>query len=188
MSTRSFLARPTPTGYTGIYVHLDGAPAAKLPLLLAAFQYRFGRDLEAMTGHLVDDVAVGWEELGSDLLDQAPPPIVAALTGGDRWSSRTLDGLITPDGSPPVRMTVTERTAAEQDLAWGYVLRPHGIEVIAVQHAASGPVVRWDADPRTDFRNPAAWPLASPARPAPGPPSATPAPAAPSAARTSVGR
>ncbi|GAA2442524.1 hypothetical protein GCM10010433_49600 [Streptomyces pulveraceus] len=43
-----------------------------------------------MTQHLVDDVAVGWEELGSDLLDGAPPKTVAALTCGDRWPSRTI--------------------------------------------------------------------------------------------------
>ncbi|MFJ8676323.1 hypothetical protein [Streptomyces sp. NPDC093589] len=140
-----------------------------------------------MTRHLVDDVTVGWEELGSDLLDEAPPEIVAALTGGDRWTSRTLDDLITPDGSPPVRMTVTEPTAADQDLAWGYVLRPQGIEVVPVQYAASGPVVRWDADPRTDFHNPAAWPTAAPSVAA-GPPSKAPAPAAPSAPRTAVRR
>ncbi|MGW3659840.1 hypothetical protein ACWD6R_31180 [Streptomyces sp. NPDC005151] len=44
-----------------------------------------------------------------------------------------LDNLITPDGSPPTRMSVTESTAAGQDLAWGYVLHPHGIEVIPSQ-------------------------------------------------------
>ncbi|MEV0262273.1 hypothetical protein AB0I49_13105 [Streptomyces sp. NPDC050617] len=172
------MARPTPAGYTGIYVHLDGEPAAKLPLLPAAFQHRFGRDLEAMTRHLVDDVAVGWDELGSDLLDTAPPEIVTALTGGDRWPSRTMDDLITTDGSPPARMTVTETTAAGQDLAWGYVLRPHGIEVVPAQHSSAGPVVRWGVDPRTDFSTPAAWPVTWPARP-PGPPTAAPPPRAP---------
>ncbi|CQR61852.1 hypothetical protein [Streptomyces leeuwenhoekii] len=59
-----------------------------------------------MTRHLVDDVAVAWNELGTDLLDGAPPEIVIALTGGERWPSSTLDHLVTPDGSPPVRMTV----------------------------------------------------------------------------------
>ncbi|MFJ1551385.1 hypothetical protein [Streptomyces sp. NPDC088246] len=96
-------------------------PASKLPLLLAAFQYRFGRDLDTMTQHLVDDVAVGWEELGADLLDGAPPETVAALIGGGpraQWPSRTLDDLITLDGSPPTRMTVTETTAAAQDMTW----------------------------------------------------------------------
>ncbi|MFD8847617.1 hypothetical protein [Streptomyces sp. NPDC059604] len=126
-----------------------------------------------MARHLVDDVAVGWDELGTDLLDGAPPEITAALTGGGRWPSRTLDGLITLDGSPPVRMTVTEATAAEQDLEWGYVLRPHGIEVIPALHSASGPVIGWDTDPRHDFSNPATWPIAA-SVPRPAPASASP--------------
>ncbi|MFH9674936.1 hypothetical protein ACH4L5_22085 [Streptomyces sp. NPDC017405] len=41
-----------------------------------------------MTRHVVDDVAVGWEELGTDLLDGAPPYIVEELTRGERWPSR----------------------------------------------------------------------------------------------------
>ncbi|MFP8903924.1 hypothetical protein [Streptomyces atacamensis] len=128
-------------------------------MLLATYQHRFGQDVEAMARHLVDAVAVGWEELGTDLLDSAPPEIITALTGGERWPSSTLDHLITPDGSPPVRMTVTEKTAADQDLQWGYILRPHGIEVISLLHAAAGPVVTWNTDPRTGFSDhPAHWP------------------------------
>lgn len=73
MTTRSFIARPTAAGgYDGIYVHLDGLPSHHLPFLLTAYQYRFNRDLEAMSRHLVDDVAIGWDELGTDLLDHAP--------------------------------------------------------------------------------------------------------------------
>ncbi|MYT41873.1 hypothetical protein GTY89_05835 [Streptomyces sp. SID5471] len=158
LSTRSFIARPTQTGYDGIYVHLDGTPSEKLPMLLAAFQHKFGRDVEAMAQHLVDGVTVGWDELGTDLFYGAPHEIVSALTGGQQWASRTLDHLITPDGSPPVRMTVTEETAADQDVQWGYILRPHGIEVIPVPHAEAGPVIGWDTDPRTAFSNhPGHW-------------------------------
>jgi hypothetical protein len=128
-------------------------------MLLAAYQHRFRGDVEAMVQHLVDGVAVAWEELGTDLLDGAPPEIVTALTGGEQWPSSTLDHLVSPDGSPPVRMTVTEKTAADQNLQWGYVLRPHGIEVISVLHAGAGPVVAWDTDPRIGFSNhPAHWP------------------------------
>ncbi|MEU4174770.1 hypothetical protein [Streptomyces sp. NPDC026589] len=173
MSTPSYIARPTSNGYTGIYVHYDGDPSSKLPFLLAAFQYHFRQDLEAMTRHLVDDVAIGWKELGSDLLDGAPAEIIAALAGGEHWPSSTLDNLVTPDGSPPTRMTVTDSTAAEQDLEWVYVLRPAGIEVIPAQRLASGPVIAWDTDPRTDFNNPGAWPRVAPSittePPSPGP-------------------
>ncbi|TDF43894.1 hypothetical protein E2C00_24495 [Streptomyces sp. WAC05374] len=177
MSTGSFIARPTETGYTGIYVHLDGQPSEKLPILLTAHRYRFGRDVKAMAQHLVDGVAVGWDELGTDLLDGAPPEILSSLTGGEQWASSTLDHLVTPDGSPPVRMTVTEKTAADLDVQWGYILRPHGIEVISVLHATAGPLVAWGTDPRAPFSNhPAHW--SAPASAAA--PSARPAPTSPS--------
>ena len=195
MSTRSFVARPTGLGYSGVYVHLDGVPSHHLPMLLTAFQHRFRRDLEALSAHLVDDVAVGWEELGTDLLDGAPPALVATLTGGERWPSRTLDNLITPDGSPPVRMTVTDATAIEQDLQWGYILRPHGIEVISLLHEDAGPVVDWNTDPRTVFSDsPAHWsstapaPVLTPLRAAPPQASPTTRPANGSPARLAARR
>lgn len=145
-------------------MQLDGVPSHHLPLLLAAYQYRFARDVEAMRRHLIDDVAVGWDELGTDLRDDAPAALVTALTGGEHWPSRTLDHLITPDGSPPVRMLVTDTTADEQDMQWGYVLRTDGIEVISLQYEDIGPVVDWATDPRTAFNdNPAAWPPPVPA-------------------------
>ncbi|MFJ2739664.1 hypothetical protein ACIO3O_08345 [Streptomyces sp. NPDC087440] len=158
MSTHSFIARPTETGYDGIYVHFDGVPSHQLPLLLSAFNYRFKADLEAMTRHLVDDVSVGWDELGTDLLDDAPPALVAALTGGEQWPSRSLDHLKTLDGSPPVRMVVNDATAVAQDMKWGYVLHPHGIETISVDYADRGPVVSWRTAPHTVFSDhPALW-------------------------------
>ncbi|WP_107095009.1 hypothetical protein [Streptomyces chattanoogensis] len=157
-------------------------PSHHLPLLLTAYQYRFNRRLEAMSRHLVDDVAIAWEELGTDLLDGAPPALVAALTGGEQWPSRTLDDLITTDGSPPVRMTVNDDTVEEQDLQWGYILHPHGIEVINLVHEDIGPVVDWNTDPRTVFSdNPAHWsslapaPVITPVRTTP--PQAAPPPA-----------
>ncbi|MEI5603569.1 hypothetical protein [Streptomyces brasiliscabiei] len=179
------MARPTTgTGYSGIYVQLDGVPSHHLPLLLAAYQYKFGRDVEAMSRHLIDDVAVGWDELGTDLLDGAPPSLVAALTGGEQWPSRHLDHLMTPDGSPPVRMSVTDETADEQDMQWGYILHKEGIEVISLLHEDIGPVVDWAIDPRTAFNDhPAAWSSLDPApvirasrsTPPPGAPAASPA-------------
>jgi hypothetical protein len=185
LSTRSFIARPTTgTGYSGIHVQLHGVPSHHLPLLLAAYQYKFGRDVEAMSRHLIDDVAVGWDELGTDLLDGAPPSLVAALTGGEQWPSRNLDHLITPDGSPPRRMSVTDETADEQDMQWRYILHKEGIEVISLLHEDIGPVVDWAFDPRTAFNDhPAAWSSLDPApvirasrsTPSPGAPAASPA-------------
>ncbi|MDX3372371.1 hypothetical protein PV387_41485 [Streptomyces sp. ME02-6987-2C] len=184
------MARPTTgSGYSGIHVQLDGVPSHHLPLLLAAYQYKFARDVKAMAWHLIDDVAVGWDELGTDLLDHAPPSLVAALTGGEHWPSRTLDHLVTADGSPPVRMAVTDATADAQDLQWGYVLHQEGIEVISLLHEDIGPVVDWGIDPRTAFNDhPAAWPSSRPAffihpprggMPAPNAPAAVPAMAHP---------
>ncbi|MCX5395632.1 hypothetical protein [Streptomyces sp. NBC_00102] len=133
-------------------------PSHHLPLLLAAYQYKFDRNIEAMSQYLIDDVAVGWAELGTDLLDGAPPALVNTLTGGEHWPSRTLDHLVTPDGSPPVRMSVTDTTADEQGMQWGYVLHTEGIEVISLLHEDIGPVVSWSLDPRTPFNDhPAAW-------------------------------
>ncbi|MFE9976508.1 hypothetical protein ACFYRD_38875 [Streptomyces hirsutus] len=136
-----------------------------------------------MSRHLIDDVAVGWDELGTDLLDDAPPALVAALTGGEHWPSRTLDHLVTPNGSPPMRMSVTDETAAGLDVQWGYVLHQQGIEVISLLHADNGPVVDWAIDPRTAFNDhPAAWACPSP-RLRSAPPSSAPA-AAPAKAGT----
>ncbi|WP_445020480.1 hypothetical protein [Streptomyces sp. SAS_276] len=175
LATRSFIARPAPSGsgYTGIHVQFDGVPSHHLPLLLAAFQWRFARDLHALTCDLIDAVAIGWDELGTDLLDGAPHSVVQALPGGEHRPSRTLD-VITPDGSPPVRMTVTEANADALDMHWGYILHPHGIEVISLLHEDIGPVVDWNTDPRSVFSDdPARWhsdappPVTAPAPPAP---------------------
>lgn len=80
-------------------------------------------------------------------------------------------------------MTVTDATADDQDLQWGYVLHPQGIEVISLLHEDIGPVIGWDTDPRTAFTDhPGAWscapapairrtpPRVASAHPAPPPP------------------
>ncbi|MFI0743000.1 hypothetical protein ACH4PU_33755 [Streptomyces sp. NPDC021100] len=190
LATRSFIARPTSTGFTGIYVHWDGYPSHHLPLLLAAYQHRFAGDLEAMSQHLVDNVSVGWSELGTDLLNGAPEPLRQALTGGENHPSSQLDDLITPDGSPPQRMTVTE--ASTEGLDWGYVLRPHGIEVIH-QYEARGPVVGWKTDPRARFSDGhARWTPGGPVPATAPPPTTQPAapakPATTSAVRSAARR
>ncbi|MEV5843646.1 hypothetical protein AB0M32_16960 [Streptomyces sp. NPDC051985] len=116
LSTSSFIARRTTDGYSGIVVHSIGQPSHKVPLLLAAFQYRFNRDVDAMARHLIDSVSLGWDTLGTDLLDGAPPSLVTELADGMQFPSRALDNfLITPDGSPPTRDTFTPQSAAGQD-------------------------------------------------------------------------
>ncbi|MCL2729704.1 MAG: hypothetical protein FWE15_06725 [Actinomycetia bacterium] len=58
--------------------------------------------------------------------------------------------VFTSDGSAPVRMVFDESSAPDW-LEWAYVLRPHGVEVIALTEDTRGPVVGWDSDPRTSY-------------------------------------
>ncbi|MFI1890232.1 hypothetical protein [Streptomyces jumonjinensis] len=116
-----------------------------------------------MTRHLVDDVPVGWSNLGTDLLDGAPDQARTALARHGEFPSSGLADLITPDGSPPERMTVAPETTG--GLNWGYILRPEGIEVIALREYTRGPLVGWDADPLSRISGtPTRW---VPGRPAP---------------------
>ncbi|MFJ4688881.1 hypothetical protein [Streptomyces sp. NPDC088789] len=122
-----------------------------------------------MTRHLVSTVPIGWDILGTDLLDRAPDPLRAALTGGVEYPSSSLADFITPDGAPPQRMTVTpgEFFGAQ----WGYVLHPEGIEVIAATEHGRGPLVGWDTHPLSRVSvSPARW---TPGQP---PPVITPSP------------
>ncbi|MFD7862174.1 hypothetical protein [Streptomyces sp. NPDC059783] len=172
-----------------MHVHFDGTPGNKLPLLLAAFQYRFAGDVEAMARHLIDDVPHGWDELGTDLLDGAPAALRRSLTGGEDFPSRQIDmtNVICVGGPPDERTLVTQDGIGAEE--WAYVLHPHGIEVIALQAYDRGPVVAWDTDPRSRVTaNPSAWhpdtpaPVAAP-RTAPHLATAASAPAAAPASR-----
>ena len=84
-----------------------------------------------------------------------------------------------PTGSP---LIYTERTASR--LNWGYVLHPHGIEVISMPGVERGPRVAWSTDPRVRLRDtPGLW---KPGRPIPAttpPQTAAPAPASAPAPR-----
>ncbi|MFD3808081.1 hypothetical protein ACFWTC_31815 [Streptomyces sp. NPDC058619] len=124
-----------------------------------------------MNRHLIDAVPVAWSGLGTDLLDGTPEALVNELTGGQHYPSKQMDDLITPDGSPPFRMSVHEGGTGGLD--WCYVLHEHGIEVISLREELRGPVVGWATDPRTRFSDhPALW---QPTGPVPGrPPQAAP--------------
>ncbi|AZS89791.1 hypothetical protein ELQ87_09475 [Streptomyces griseoviridis] len=184
LSTRSVIARPTATGYAGTYVHWDGYPSHHLPLLLTAHQHRFADDTEALAAYLIDDAPQGWSSLGTDLLDGAP----------DALRDRLAAGRDRPGKRYPARLTVppliyTERTASR--LNWGYVLHPHGIEVISAPGVERGPLVAWSTDPRVRLRDtPGLWKPDQPI-PATTPPqttarTCTPAPAAARPAPTSA--
>lgn len=171
LSTRSCIARPTPSGFSGIYVDWDGYPTNHLRLLLTAHQYQFARDTEAMARFLIDEVPVGWSGLGTDLLDGAPDSLRAELVGDEQFPSSQLDNLITPDGSPPHRMTINETSAG--GLEWAYILHQHSLEVIALTAYERGPLVDWNTDPRSRvLDHPGLWaptgpaPVTAPPRPA----------------------
>ncbi|WP_327255390.1 hypothetical protein [Streptomyces sp. NBC_01244] len=157
LATRSCIARPTPTGFEGIYVHWDGYPTHHLPLLLAAHQFRFKGDIEAMARFLVDSPEVSWDHLGADLLTDAPEPVQQRL-GNGYDACRPTTGLVTLDGSPVQRMTFDEVSAQESWLSWAYVLRPEGVEVASLQNGPRGLLVGWDVDPLTPFTDdPERW-------------------------------
>ncbi|MFE4664542.1 hypothetical protein ACFRI7_11750 [Streptomyces sp. NPDC056716] len=116
-----------------------------------------------MTRHLVSTVPIGWDTLGTDLLDRTPDNLRAALTAGIEYPSTDLDDLITPDGSPPPRIAVT--SGESLGATWGYVLHPEGIEVIAATEHNRGPLVGWDTHPLSRISDsPARW---TPGQPAP---------------------
>ncbi|MEJ8650633.1 hypothetical protein WKI65_21660 [Streptomyces sp. MS1.AVA.3] len=129
-----------------------------------------------MASYLIDEAPKGWSYLGTDLLDEAPDALRQHLAGkrddpGTQYRSHPT--------SPP--LICTERTSSGLD--WGYVLHPHGIEVISRPGVARGPVVTWDTDPRVRFRDTAS--LWRPDQPIPGttPPRTTVRTAWPATAR-----
>ncbi|MFG3348670.1 hypothetical protein ACGF1Z_26875 [Streptomyces sp. NPDC048018] len=182
MGSPAFIARPTSDGYAGVHLQFDSSPPNMLPLLLAAYQFRFRRDLEALSRYLVDDVVFAWEEIGTDLLDGSPPGLLQRLTGGEQWPSREMTGVVNLDGTPAEREVITRDNSGGHH--WGYILHPAGIEVISRQNAPRGPVISWDTEPRTQFSE--AMALWMPDTPPPMSlprdlPKLTPAPAPPAA-------
>ncbi|WP_435124585.1 hypothetical protein [Actinacidiphila sp. bgisy144] len=122
-----------------------------------------------MVGHLID-VPVGWDELGTDLLDGVPADLRRALVGDQHVPSTPLDDIRTMDGKPAQRMLVTHDPATHSGAEWGYVLRDIGIEVIPTGHGATnGPIVAWTTSPLTRFSDtPHRW-QRDPVSPAPAP-------------------
>jgi hypothetical protein len=136
-------------------------------LLLAAHQYTFGGDTEALARYLIDVAPEGWSFLGTDLLVSAPGLLRDTLPRGHHEPGRRY-----PERSPGERLVFTERTASRLD--WGYVLHPQGIEVISAPGAARGPIVAWGTDPRARFRDTASLWKPDGQIPAATPPQTTP--------------
>jgi hypothetical protein len=134
----SIIARPTPTGFAGRYVHNDGHPDMRLPLLRNLYAGPFAGDLDAMLRFLVDDHPAGWSQLGPDpsrdtgFVSHVNRPIAQAMADrdfrcychGDRHEAPRLN---TEANTDPVLAD------------WIYVLRPDGIDVVQ----AAGDGVTW---------------------------------------------
>ncbi|WP_433549126.1 hypothetical protein ACQPZG_31740 [Streptomyces sp. CA-294286] len=166
LSTPSCIARPTETGFTGIYVHYDGVPSVQLPFLLTAQTYRFGGDHDALASYLIDIEEVGWEYLGDDLLFGAPDRLRDALANPDLDYRPKMAGVLTQAGAPAKRMEIDEANVLDSEVGWVFVVRPEGIEVINPalgEDLARGPLIRWDHDPLARFSDhPGHW--SAPAR------------------------
>ncbi|MGP9017639.1 hypothetical protein ACT1U9_04410 [Streptomyces sp. BR1] len=163
-----------------MYVHHDGYPSARLPLLLAAYQHRFGGDVEALAAYLINRVPVGWSTLGNDLLTGMPAHLRADLSVN--WTAPGTQYDDRPAGDPPVRITDYDTDG----LDWGYILHPHGIEVVPLHKTDIGPFVTWDTDPRSRFSDQQfLWGFELPV-PATRPPRTAPSTAAPASAAAPV--
>ncbi|WP_407563358.1 hypothetical protein [Streptomyces sp. 184] len=121
----SIIARPRgANGFEGRYVHNDGHPAIRVPLLHALHAGPFTGDVDAMTRFLIDEHPAGWSQLG-------PGP--AADTGwinpmppiGDRNFRCYCHG-----DRAETPLTLTDETEDVVHLHdWVFVLRPAGVDI-----------------------------------------------------------
>lgn len=147
----SIIARPTTTGFEGRYIHNDGHPEQRIPLLLDLYHRAYRHDIEAMTSFLVDAHPAGWSQLGQD-------PTVE--TGWINHTRRTTAEAIADHGfrcychgdrsDGPALQTETNTSLSLAD--WIYVLRTDGIEVIGASTDtdswAPAGLIPWDTSSR----------------------------------------
>lgn len=119
----SVIARPAPSGFAGRYVHNNGHPDVRIPLLRQLYAGPFAGNLDAMTRFLLDDHPAGWSQLG-------PNPTVD--TGWDNSRSAIgYDHFICychgDRSEEPQLCTHADTDAA--DAEWVYVLKSDGIDV-----------------------------------------------------------
>ncbi|WP_326808154.1 hypothetical protein OHB04_22715 [Streptomyces sp. NBC_01775] len=139
-NTPSIIARPTATGWEGRYVHNNGHPETRLPLLHALHDGPFATSHERMTRFLIDDHPAGWSQLGHDPTTDTGwinpcPPI------GDNGFRCYCHGQRREE---PCLITDID---AEPDLYdFVYVLHPHGIQLYESSSTTwwTGPVRAWN--------------------------------------------
>ncbi|MCX4750580.1 hypothetical protein OG455_34600 [Kitasatospora sp. NBC_01287] len=145
MTTHAVIARPTPGGFAGRYVHYDGYPRAKVPVLLTAVRDHFRGDVQAAARFYLDDHPAGWDELGIDFT--VLPDSTAPRTDPGAFYSRCL--CHGPFAAEP-QLIDQESTLPRH--AWVYVLRPEGLQVIrSGERKSTRPrashLLPWDTDP-----------------------------------------
>lgn len=136
----SVIARPTETGFAGRYVHNNGHPATRIPLLRALYAGPFAGDLDAMTKFLIDDHPAGWSQLGLD-------PAVDTGWNDERSSVYHHDFVCYCHGDRNEDPWLcTEENTDIGNTDWVYVLRSDGIEVIDLGDGATT-TTSWEANP-----------------------------------------
>ncbi len=130
MGTRSVIAKPTQTGFSGRYHHWDGYPSGLGATLYDAYQGHFGGDLDAMCHFLLDEHPAGfWTIVGRDL--SLPCGYFGRYTGSDE---RTLNPVCYCHGirSDPAH-EVTEKDAGTIGCEYAYVLsEQNGLDVMDI--------------------------------------------------------
>jgi hypothetical protein len=119
VSIRSIIARPTGDGFAGRYVHQDGHPTARVPILLTAFQTHFVGNITAATRFYLDDHPAGWLSLGTDF---TAAPNYQAPSCANRCFCHGRD-----DEGPTL---LTHDTVDPLWHEWIYLLRTDGLQII----------------------------------------------------------
>lgn len=120
----SIIARPSASGFQGRYVHNDGHPSMRLPLLRGLYAGPFAGDVEAMCRFLIDAHPAGWSQLG-------PDPVVDTGWVNGRSSAGYRDFICYCHGDRREPAHLNTEANTEPELAdWIYVLRPGGIEIV----------------------------------------------------------
>lgn len=128
MSTRSVIAKPTETGWTGRYCHSDGYPEHQVPELMRLVKEK---GLDRCIDILINFNA-GWSYLTPN------PALTAGYNDDGRFKTVSNYGIayttkkMTMHGQPYQQARMEDWITNEDEdtwCEWAYVLTPEGIEV-----------------------------------------------------------
>ncbi|PYC66039.1 hypothetical protein C7C46_31865 [Streptomyces tateyamensis] len=120
MSIRSIIARPTPDGYAGRYVHSHGHPSQRVPILLTSVQGHFAGNTEAAARYYLDEHPAGWSRLGAAFTTPLGPVALGPDSNQCYCHGTWDDGpnLLTQDDVDPLWHE------------WIYLMRADGLQII----------------------------------------------------------